>query len=100
MAGPGGARPGAGRPKGKVNKRAEEFAQQFDALCKKHNFNLIEGLIEMCKDEDKDIALKARQTVMPYRYPKLRQVEVTGDGGDRQPVFKLIVESEKPKEDK
>ena len=98
MAGPGGARPGAGRPKGKVNKRAEEFAQQFDALCKKHNFNLIEGLIEMCLDGDKDIALKARQTVLPYRFPKLRHVEVGADGEGGNKVFTLIVESEKKEE--
>lgn len=95
MAGHGGARPGAGRPKGSKNKRALEFADKFDEECVKQEFDLIRSLVTMCKDDDKEIALKAQQTILPYRFPKLRQVEVTADTSEYQPVFKLIVESEK-----
>lgn len=95
MAGHGGARPGGGRPKGSINKLSKEFAEKVDAACKKHNVDLIGGLVEMCKDPDKELALKARQTILPYRYPKLRQVEVSADQNGYQPVFKLIVEESK-----
>ena len=95
MAGGGGARPGAGRPKGSVNRLAKEFAEKFDAACLAKGFNLIESIVDMCNDENKELALKAQTLVMPYRYPKLRHVEITSDQGEYQPVFKLIVESEK-----
>ena len=95
MAGTGGARPGAGRPKGSRNKLSEEFREKLEAACKRHKVDLIGGLVALCKNEDPKVELQARQTLLPYAYPKLRHVEVTADGGEYQPVFKLIVEEAK-----
>ena len=95
MSNHGGARPGGGRPKGSQNKLSKEFAEKVDAACKKHNVDLIGGLVELCKDDSKEIQLKARQTLLPYRYPKLRQVEYSFDEDTKVPVFQLIVEKEK-----
>ena len=97
MAGGGGARPGAGRPKGSVNRLSREFAEKFDAACEERGFNLIEKLVEMCDDVDKEIALKARTLVMPYRYPKLRQVEVAVEPGELPSGFRLVIEKTEEK---
>ena len=93
----GGRQPGAGRPKGARDKRTEEFKQEFDDACKRHNVDFIEGLVVLCKHQNEDIRLRAYNMALPYLYPKLRHVEITPNM-PTEPVFQLIVEKEKKDE--
>ncbi len=93
--GPGGARPGAGRPKGSRNKRTEDIEDMLERL----GCNPLEVLAMIAINdkaslgEEKDIPIALRQKaasdLMPYIAPKLRssQVEVTGPTEDQRLVI-------------
>ena len=95
--GPGGARPGAGRPKGSRNKRTEDIEEMLERL----GCNPLEVLAMIAindKDslgEEKNIPIALRQKaasdLMPYIAPKLRssQVEVTGPREDQRLIVDL-----------
>ena len=92
--GPGGDRPGAGRPRGSRNKRTEDIEEMLERL----GCNPLEVLAMIAINdkgglgEEKDIAIALRQKaasdLMPYIAPKLRssQVEVTGSTEDQRLV--------------
>ena len=100
ISGPGGARPGAGRPKGSRNRRTEVIEDMLERL----GCNPLEVLAMIAtndKDglgEEKNIAIALRQKaasdLMPYIAPKLRssQVEVTGSREDQRLAVQLSPE--------
>lgn len=91
MPGTGGARPGAGRPKGSRDKRSEEFKREFEAACKQYGLDFVKGLVQLLMHENDDIRLRAYNMALPYLVPKLQSVEVKPTD-IKEPVFKLIVE--------
>ena len=92
--GHGGARPGAGRPKGSVDERAKEFRERFEKACKEYGLDFDKGIVQLLMSDSEDIRLRATSMILPYMYPKLRHVEITPNT-PTEPVFKLIVEKEK-----
>ena len=95
--GHGGARPGAGRPKGSPDKRAAEFKARFDAACKEYGVDFDKVIVQLLLSDSEDIKARAVNMVLPYMYPKLRHVEITPNM-PTEPVFQLIVEKEKKDE--
>lgn len=86
-----------GRPKGAINRRSLEAREQFDAACKKHNFNLIEWLVEIAADPsvEMDHRTRAAQLVTPYVYPKLKAQELTVT----DPVRLVVIDASKEEVD-
>ncbi len=93
--GRGGARPGAGRPRGAKGRRTEDIEHMLERL----GCNPLEVLAMIAMNdkkglgEEKDIAIALRQKaasdLMPYIAPKLRstQVEVTSPREDQRLVI-------------
>ncbi|MCA8908514.1 MAG: hypothetical protein KDA64_11610 [Rhodospirillaceae bacterium] len=71
--GHGGARPGAGRPKGSVNRLVSEAVEQAKAGGRMP----LEHLLGVMRDPAKDTAtrLEAAKAAAPYCHPRLAQVE-------------------------
>ena len=96
----GGARPGAGRPRGSKGRRTEDIETMLERL----GCNPLEVLAMIAINdkkglgEEKDIAIALRQRaasdLMPYIAPKLRssQVEVTGSPEDRRLIVQMSPE--------
>jgi len=92
-AGKGGARQGAGRPRGSKNKRTIELHERLEAL----DFDLVGGLVEMANDsEDEKIRLDARKTLMPYVYPRLAAQDISLSSDDWPDVRIELVMNDKP----
>ena len=74
----GGARPGAGRPKGGRNKRTAEMIAKAEA----GGLMPLDYMLGVMRDEANAPAarLDAAKSAAPYIYPKLAQVGVDGDG--------------------
>ena len=70
----GGARPGAGRPKGKANKRSREIAERLEQL----NCDPIEGMAMIANDTSLDhgLRLTAFKELAQYVAPKRKAVDV------------------------
>lgn len=73
----GGKRPGAGRPKGSVNKKSYTVAQILEA----NGYDAIGMLIASAYSADEQVALRARCELAQYVYPKLRSIETKITGG-------------------
>jgi hypothetical protein len=74
----GGPRPGAGRPKGKRNKRTEEQAQEME----QSGQTPLEFLTSVFRDPEQDIEkrLDAAKAAAPYVHPKQpTAVDLTGE---------------------
>lgn len=86
----GGARPGAGRPKGRLSsktlkiKAASEKAFR-DALKARGDAKLTSlALLQTVYESDKmpmDVRIYCAEKALPYEHPKLQSVEMTGAGG-------------------
>lgn len=74
MAGKGGARPGAGRPKGKPNKRTQEIQDRLDEL----DCDPIEGMAMIAVDPTSDPALKFQcfKELAQYVAPKRKAIDM------------------------
>lgn len=75
----GGARPGAGRPKGATNKRTRETQAAVAAS----GMTPLEFMLKTMRDSKKpyDVRLDAAKAAAPYVHAKLQSVEVSGKGG-------------------
>jgi hypothetical protein len=73
----GGARTGAGRPRGSVNKRSDELEAKLAAL----GCDPAEGLVKITSDSlaegDRDLAARCYTALMPYLYAKLKISEIS-----------------------
>jgi hypothetical protein len=79
----GGARPGAGRPKGVPNKRTSVQAQAAAAT----GITPLAFLLKVMRDSNKalDMRIDAAKAAAPYMHSRLASVEVSGkDGGPIQ----------------
>jgi hypothetical protein len=65
----------------KMQKNAPRtFAMKFDALCTLYGDPLA-GLFALAYGtQDEELRLRALAELLPYRHPRLKQVEHTGDG--------------------
>ena len=70
----GGARPGAGRPKGQANKRSKEISDRLEQL----NCDPIEGMAMIANDTSLDhgLRLTAFKELAQYVAPKRKAVDV------------------------
>ena len=75
----GGARPGAGRPKGSRNKRTREQEKAVEETGQ----TPLEFLTSVYRDEQKPIdeRMEAAKAAAPYVHPKLSSVEMSGHLG-------------------
>ena len=82
----GGARPGAGRPKGARNKRHEEVVQ--GAL--KGRITPLEYLLSVMNNEEAEEARRvdAAKAAAPYVHARLNAVTVAGD--QEKPIRQVI----------
>lgn len=87
----GGARPGAGRPKGSVNRDNMEFRRLFDAESARQGFDLMATLVGMANDPDlaAEMRIRAMGTIVPYAYPKLKAIEVA----QTEPVKIVLIDA-------
>ena len=74
MSSKGGARPGAGRPKGLPNKRTKEIAERLAEL----DCDPIEGMAMIANDTtlDHSLRLQAFKELAQYVAPKRKSVDI------------------------
>jgi len=72
----GGARPGAGRPKGAVQRLSVEFRERVEQACADKGFDLVEEIIDIARDHTSEDRMAALKLVVDYAYPKLKAVEM------------------------
>lgn len=100
MAGHGGRRPGAGRKPGSVNRRSDELAARLDALECDPAARLVEvGLRAELMGDDK-LAAMCWSSLLPYRWPKLRHVELAGEIGIEMSLARRLLEARRRLEPK
>ena len=77
MAGHGGKRPGAGRPKGKLGRNTEDLARKLEAL----GCDPFEGMVELAMDTNLDPALRGRMyaELAMYVVPKRKSIEMQAE---------------------
>lgn len=75
----GGARPGAGRPKGSKNKRTLELQAEIA----ESGLTPLEFMTEVYRNKNNpmDMRLDAAKAAAPYVHAKLANIEVTGKDG-------------------
>ena len=75
----GGARPGAGRPKGRPNKATTAREQEIKAS----GLTPLEYMLKVLRDEDMPDGRRdwAAEKAAPYVHPKYGSIEHTGEGG-------------------
>jgi hypothetical protein len=84
--------PGAGRPKGSVNKRNVERQEIFDRIVEKHG-DPLEALAEMAFDPNHDLLVRkdCLKELVQYGHAKKKSVEITGpDGGPIEARLELV----------
>ena len=84
--------PGAGRPKGSVNKRNIERQEIFDRIVEKHG-DPLEALAEMAFDPNHDLLVRkdCLKELVQYGHAKKKSVEISGpDGQPLEVRFQLI----------
>lgn len=88
MAKNGGARPGAGRPKGSANKKTQEIV----AKALQDGVTPLEYMLGIMRDVTADFERRDEmaRAAAPYIHPRLQAVEHSGkDGGDIGIVAKI-----------
>lgn len=77
----GGARAGAGRPKGSANKRTREIADKAAS----EGLTPLEFMLQILRDEKAEMGqrFEAAKHAAPYIHPKLSNVDATVDGESR-----------------
>jgi hypothetical protein len=73
----GGARTGAGRPRGSVNKRSDELADKLSALGCDPAEGLARIASEALAENDRDLAARCYSSLLPYLYAKLKLSEIS-----------------------
>src|SRR4051794_25041833 len=73
----GGARTGAGRPRGSVNKRSDELADKLNALGCDPAEGLARIASEALAENDRDLAARCYSSLLPYLYAKLKLSEIS-----------------------
>lgn len=76
----GGARPGAGRPRGATTRKTREIADR----AAREGITPLEFLLQVMRDETAEFAqrLDAAKSAAPFIHPRLSAVEASGkDGG-------------------
>lgn len=89
MAGRGGKRPGAGRPKGSANRKTQEIANK----AADEGITPLEYMIEVMRNVDESPAMRldAAKSAAPYLHPRLQTTTVRGDEDDPvHHVFKWL----------
>lgn len=73
MAGPGGARPGAGRKPNSVNRLSREAVEK----AKEGGLMPLDYLLDIMRDEanERDLRMDAAKAAAPYVHPKLSAIE-------------------------
>jgi len=93
--GHGGAREGAGRPKGVPNKSTQELAEMLDAI----GCEPIMGMAKIAMDTNNAIELRAKMfaELAQYKYPKRKAVDMSSsDGSVSTGPHEIIVRVVKP----
>ena len=85
MAKNGGARPGAGRPKGAPNKSTADIK----ALAQKHGEAAINKLVRLLDSEDERTVIAACKELLDRGYGKAPQ-SITGEGGEGPIVIEIV----------
>lgn len=79
----GGARPGAGRPKGALNRLTQEAREK----AAEGGITPLEYMLDILRDEEKpaDVRFEAAKAAAPYMHARLAAMEHSGpDGGPIQ----------------
>ncbi len=88
--GHGGARPGAGRPKGSRNRRTEGVQQRLDSL----GCDPVEGLGRIAQQAEEQgdlgLAMHCYKALMPYVAPKRQAIALERNEGDED-IAKMIL---------
>lgn len=84
----GGKRPGAGRPKGSVNKATKEAGAALSELARQHTESAINTLVEVCNDKraPHSARVTAANGLLDRGYGKPAQA-VQHEGSADKPVF-------------
>jgi len=87
--GRGGARPGAGRPKGSKNKRTTALEERIVEL----GGDPIRTLVSLCGSDDDRTRLDAAKSLLPYLLPRLASQDLNISG---ETLANVILEIAKP----
>lgn len=76
----GGARPGAGRPKGSKNK----VTLEREAEIKASGLTPLDYMLSLLRDENQDLAVRAdmAKAAAPYVHPRLANIQANVELGD------------------
>ena len=89
--GHGGARPGAGRPKGSKGKRTIALEERLREL----GGDPFAVLVDICSGgEDERIRVDAAKALLPYLYPRLASQDLNVTGETLQNVILEIAKSD------
>jgi hypothetical protein len=87
MAEHGGARAGAGRRKGSLNRRSADLIDRLRKMGVDPAIKLAELALKAEASGDDDLAVEANRALLPFSYPKLKIIEAdvaaTGDLAER-----------------
>lgn len=75
----GGARPGAGRPRGARNRKTRETV----AAIEQSGLTPLDYMLSVMRDagQEPEVRLDAAKSAAPYVHPRLAAIEHTGKGG-------------------
>ena len=81
---PGGARPGAGRPRG---RKSGKTLALLDAVATQ-GLTPLEYLLNLLRDEqlERAVRLDAAKAAAPYVHPRLAQIDTTLKGDEKHPI--------------
>lgn len=84
----GGKRPGAGRPKGSVNRATKEAGASFAELARQHTADALKTLVEVCNNKraTDSARVTAANSILDRGYGKPAQA-VLHQGDKDKPVF-------------
>ena len=92
MAGKGGRQPGAGRPKGSLNRAKKEHVETLSDLARRHTADALQVLIEIAKHGESEAArVSAACAILDRGYGKPSQShEHAGPGGEGPIAVEII----------
>lgn len=86
----GGARSGAGRPQGSINRKTREIAE----AAVEAGLTPLEYMLSVMRDTEQQMSarLDAAKSAAPYIHPRLAAVEHSGPDGGEIPVGLRVIE--------